>query len=377
MAQANPLLEEDDFDENAAYVAFFQENRSFLRRVFLHQVRNRLKYEIGELFERSSIYNSEWQEVVEELGIDHITVGGIERQSKSSGDPALYVALSRHLLSGASLGDVIEIFIQKKKYNLLRLLKPFVEGMLLRRDNGDRIIYEPRATAPNFSFLEDYNSEVNSFRNEENHDMKCEQLNSHEIIEPPELKPSITVNHLQNSEIISSSKMKQLPQVSSIQRVDVSSALHNISVFIMHAMADEVYAKKLASFLLKNNIQVFISASIQNLLRVNHTKVVRGIYEKVDFIMPVVSKCLIDQVKFKGCNGLQISDLESAANSLMYNLLLNEFSSNDSENRRVIPVCISSEGRYAAYRDPILSWSIPFKKKEDIMKIFKDYKKPT
>ncbi|GFY39092.1 uncharacterized protein TNIN_107481 [Trichonephila inaurata madagascariensis] len=178
------------------------------------------------------------------------------------------------------------------------------------------------------------------------------------------MKPKITVNDLQNSEIMLPSKKKQPPQVSSIQRVNVSSTIHNISVFIMHAMQDEAYAKKLASFLTKNNIQVLISAGIQSMLYMNHTKWMRGIYEKVDYIMPLVSKFLINQVRFKGFNGLQTMDIECAANSFLYNLLLNEFSSNESDNRRVIPVCISSEGWYAALRDPILSWSIPLKKRK-------------
>ncbi|GFQ66822.1 hypothetical protein TNCT_549551 [Trichonephila clavata] len=247
--------------------------------------------------------------------------------------------------------------------------------MLLRRDNGDRITYEPRATAPNFVFHEVYTSEINPNLNEMNYGIKSGPLNSHEIIEQYEMKPKITVNDLQNSEIMLSSKRKQPSQVSSIQRVNVSSTIHNISVFIMHAMQDEAYAKKLASFLTKNNIQVIISAGIQSMLYMNHTKWMRGIYEKVDYIMPMVSKFLIDQVRFKGFNGSQTRDIESAANSFLYSLLLNEFSSNESDNRRVIPVCISSEDGYAAVRDPILSWSIPLKKKEDIIKVLKDYEK--
>ncbi|GFU25705.1 hypothetical protein TNCV_3146481 [Trichonephila clavipes] len=151
--------------------------------------------------------------------------------------------------------------------------------MLLRRDNGDRITYEPRATAPNFDFHEVYTSEISPNISKTNDGMKCEQFNSHEVVEQYEMKPKITVNDLQNSEIMLPSK-KQPPQVSSIHRVNVSSTIHNISVFIMHAMQDEAYAKKLASFLTKNNIQVIISAGIQSMLYMNHTKWMRGIYEK-------------------------------------------------------------------------------------------------
>ncbi|GFT36266.1 uncharacterized protein NPIL_589021 [Nephila pilipes] len=376
MAQANPLLEEENVDENAGYVAFYQENHEFLRRVFLHQVPDLLKYEIGELFFGSSLRTSEWKVVVEELGVDHITVHGIEHMSKTSGDPPLYVALSKCLLSRASLGDVIEVFIRMQKYNLLRHLKPFAEGLLLRRNNGEGIRYEPHATAPDFNFHESYTSQVNCFLNETNYNARCGQLNSSEFMKKDEVKPSIIVNGLQSSEIISSSKSKhQISRVSNIQTVDVCSTVHYISVFIMHAMQDEAFAKKLASFLMKNNIQVIISAGLQSLLHVNHTKIMRGVFERVNFIIPMVSNFLITQVRFRGYNGIQMSDIESAANSFMYNLLLNEFSANGSENRRVIPVYISSEDMNAAYRDPILSYSLPLKKKKDILKILNDYKK--
>ncbi|GFS50757.1 hypothetical protein TNCV_4847031 [Trichonephila clavipes] len=74
MAEANPLLEEDFLDENAVYVAFYQENLAFLKKVFLHQVPDELKREIGRSYYGSSLDDSEWRAVVEELGIDHITV---------------------------------------------------------------------------------------------------------------------------------------------------------------------------------------------------------------------------------------------------------------------------------------------------------------
>ncbi|GIY27368.1 uncharacterized protein CEXT_795961 [Caerostris extrusa] len=138
----------------------------------------------------------------------------------------------------------------------------------------------------------------------------------------------------------------------------------------MHSMQDRKKAKKLAAILEERNLLVITSAKIQPFLRENRTKMMKVINEKVDFVIPLVTECLMKQIQPTVYSTQEEIALESEANYFMYDLLLNEYSSQGCINRRVKPVCDSSESRKLAFKDPILSWS--FHLQNEAMKLLKE-----
>ncbi|XP_055953727.1 uncharacterized protein LOC129989307 isoform X1 [Argiope bruennichi] len=350
MAQAKHLLEEedDDVDENLLYLNFYQGNLPFLKQVPLHRIPDRLKFEAAALYFGTSQYENEWKGVLEDLGVDYITMYGIDFKSSKTGNLPIYLALNGVLQSNRSFGDFIDVLCKREKFHILCHLKPFVEELLSKKhyldDKGP--YFGPPPSAPEFSSLEVTSSLADLYDSESNSvtckEKKKRNLKGHKIAS----------EHFQNSEVISSfANNNVFSAVSNFQNVNEA-----ISVFIMHSMLDKKYAKKLATCLREKNFQVVTSANIFHFLRQNPTLMMKAVDEKVDFVVPVISPSFMKQIQFTGYYTTEIRDIESEANTFMYDRLLNEYSSHGNFfNHRVKPVCYSLESRKIVNNDQILS----------------------
>ncbi|GIY27367.1 uncharacterized protein CEXT_795951 [Caerostris extrusa] len=146
------LLEEEFIDENLQYSSFYEENLEFLKTVSLHRVPDDLKLEVASLFLATDDYYA-CIGFLEDLDVDCITIKRIQFESTASLKPPLYVAFNGVLQDRKSLGDVIEVFCRKQRFDILRHLKEYVEGLLNKYNSLDKEIVctDPSPTAPNLS----------------------------------------------------------------------------------------------------------------------------------------------------------------------------------------------------------------------------------
>ncbi|GBL91387.1 hypothetical protein AVEN_136904-1 [Araneus ventricosus] len=359
MAQANALLEEeeDEFDENLLLLNFYQGNLQFLKQVPLHRMPEELKFAVGSMYyDTQDVY--EWRGFLEDLGVDSITRNAIDCKSSKKGIFPIYLAINV-LKNNRSFGDFIKVLYEKRKLHILLKLKPFVEELLAEQHslNEEGPYFGPRPSAPDFSALSITSSLADSCGSEVNysaqHDTRYDSVTCQEIRVQHVNDHKAALEHFQNSEAIAFVNKKRLSAISNFQINQSIDEL--ISVFIMHSMLDKKYAKKLAACFKEKNFRVITSANIYYYLRENPTMIVKLVNEKVDFVIPVISESFMKQIKLTGYNNTEEKDIESVANTFMYDCLLNEYSSNFI-NRRVRPVCYSLESKKLKNNDQILSW---------------------
>ncbi|CAL1280023.1 unnamed protein product [Larinioides sclopetarius] len=360
MAQASALLEEEDeIDENHLLLNFYHGNYQFLKEVPLHRIPDKLKFDAAAFYFETSQYEFEWKGLLEDLGVDYTTMIGLDFKSSKTGNLPIYLALNGVLKNNRSFGDFIDVLCRREKFLILRILKPFVEELLAEQHslNKEAPYFGPPPSAPDFSVLSNTSSLVDIFNSEANYSAQHGTKNDSETCQEIQVEHTnghkTSLEHFQNSAATSFVNKRRLSIISNFQLNQCTDEI--ISVFIMHAMSDKKYAKKLAACLQEKNFRVITSAHIYYYLRENPTLIMKLVNEKVDFVVPVLSETLMKQIKVKGYNATEEKDIESVANTFMYDCLLNEYSSNFI-NQRVRPVFYSLESKELKNNDQILSW---------------------
>lgn len=369
---------EDKDDENEKLVDFYKRNLPCLMRCPLENVGPDVIRIITVLIHATKLWDEDWRTYATKMGIrDNYTLTEIKVCAEQSGQFPIFLVMDVYLRQSCTpFGKIISALLSENRFDILKKIEPNVRDLLKPKSETETKRIEcfseesPRLLGTNTRLtfplpmskhvMGDSGFPLPSLSG--NIPAKFKTVLKHM---PPDEHRNYEHNAFQQSSVNIHPTNKQIstsftdqPPAGMLNETNTQyiPAKRKLSVLVQHTESESNIAEELAIKLVNEGMIVSTLSDLNDLTPYDATNALNTLFQDVDFIVPVVSNSLLEQINPQNYD-TYLESTYAQNNRSLYQLIMNEYRNNRCVNYRVRPVIVPEMSRRLLIRHVILSFS--------------------